>query len=193
MPTVLPVVYTCRRIEVGAPATSLLMSEWFLSPKMTSPPSTYTMADFVGSPVMVKVWEFAQKDEKQYGVSLAAMLVPTNGCSGPAALQTLSWVVMKPVPDVASCSGSGSPTVEVLAAAGQPWPVQCAAFGLFAQSYSVMPSTVVELPLRVRLPLVPTTPSPVVGYDTAALLPLKFTLELANAARLKSGDCVTCA
>src|SRR5690349_833929 len=121
------------------------------------------MADLVGSPVTVKLCEFAQNEEKQYGVSLAAMLVPTKGCSGPALLHTLSWVVMKPVPEVASCSGSGSPTVEVFAAAGQPCPVQRAALGLFAQSYSVMPSTCVELPLRVRLPLVPTTPRPAWG------------------------------
>src|SRR5436190_8770392 len=99
------------------------------------------------------------------------MLVPTNAVSAPACLQTLSWVVMKPVLEVASCSGSGSATVDVPDAAGQPWPVQRAVFGLFAQSYSVMPSTVVELPLSVRLPLVPTMPYPVCGYETAALLP----------------------
>src|SRR5690349_20299031 len=111
------------------------------------------MADLVGSPVTVKVCESAQKDEKQYGVSLAAMLVPTNGCSGPAFLHTLSWVVMNPLLEVASCRGSGSETVEICEDdEGQPWPVQRAEFGLFAQSYSVMPSTVVELPLRVRLP-----------------------------------------
>src|SRR4029078_6486501 len=83
MPTVLPVVYSCSRIELGVPATSLLMSEWFLSPKMTSPPSPYTIADLAGSPVMVKFSVSAQNEEKQYGVSLAAMLVPTNGCSAP--------------------------------------------------------------------------------------------------------------
>jgi hypothetical protein len=52
-----------------------------------------------------------------------------------------------------------------------------------------MLSTVVELPFRVSVPLVPTCPCPVVGYDTAALLPLKLMLESAKAAILKMAFC----
>jgi hypothetical protein len=75
----------------------LFTSLWFLSPNVTSPPSTYTLAVLVRSPVTVKVSVSAQKDEKQYGgLSLAAMLVPTNAVSGPDCLQMFSWVVMNP-------------------------------------------------------------------------------------------------